>query len=80
MSSRPFITKLAFGLQANGTGLGTHNHFGLGVDRIFQLLEINLPLRCGRGFGRPILWWVKRHISDLTAGHFDVADIPIFTC
>lgn len=55
----------------------THDHLGLGVHGIFKLLEVDGPFGRRGCSGGTVLGWVKWHITDSTAGHLDVANIPV---
>lgn len=55
----------------------TYNHLCLGVDGVFQFLEVNSPLRGRRGSRGTILGRLKGHIADGTTRHLDIANVPI---
>lgn len=57
--------------------ISTHDHSCIRVDRLLELFKIDGPFRSGRRPSRSVLGWMKRNVSNLAAGHFDVADIPM---
>lgn len=54
----------------------THDHLGLRVDSTLKLVKVDRPLTSRRGSGSSIRRRVKRHVTDSTTRHLDVADVP----
>lgn len=55
----------------------TDNHSCLGIDSVFQLLEIDRPLRSRRCPGGTVLGRVERNVANRAAGHLDIANVPV---